>query len=194
MSSEPLAALEEVAAVLDRLSIPFVVGGSLASGAWGEPRSTHDVDILARLDPESIRPLVDALAGRFYVDESAVADAVRSAAAFNLIHLETFQKVDVFVAGGGALDQAQLARATVRPLSPSSRRSYPLTAPEILVLRKLDWYRRGNEASDRQWRDVLAVMRVQRGRLDLDTMEELAAGEGLDDLLRRALADAYGER
>ena len=192
MTSEPLAALDELAEVLDRLRIPFVVGGSLASGAWGEPRSTHDVDILVQLGPESISPLVDALAGRFYVDEGAVADAVSGAAAFNVIHLKQFQKIDVFVAGFGPLDQAQLARPALRPLSPGSPRSYPVTAPEIVVLRKLDWYRRGGEVSDRQWRDVLAVLRVQRGRLDLGAMEELAAAERLQDLLRRALADAYG--
>ena len=111
---------------------------SWASSVWGDPRSTHDVDILARVEPQSIRPLVDALAGRFYVDEGAVADAVRDATAFNVIHLKLFQKVDVFVAGGGALDQAQLASPTPRPLGLDSRRIYPVTTPEVLVLRKLD--------------------------------------------------------
>lgn len=191
MTSEALGALEELATVLDRLGVPFVVGGSLASGAWGEPRSTHDVDILVRLAPQQARPLFQALKGDFYVDEEAIDEAVREARVFNVIHLKRYQKIDVFVAGSGALDRAQLERPVVRELGSSSK--FPVTAPEIAVLRKLDWYWKGGEVSDRQWRDVQAILRVQRSRLDRGVMRDLAEKEGLLPLLHRALVEAYGD-
>jgi len=98
-----------------------------------------------------------------------------------------------FVAGPGALDTAQLEQPVRRKLSPDSGRLYPVTAPEIVVLRKLDWYRKTGETSDRQWRDVQAVLRVQGHRLDLAGMRLLAEKTGLTALLERAVTEARGD-
>lgn len=192
MISDSLRALAEVAAILDRQAVPFAVGGSIASGAWGEPRSTHDVDVLIRLEPGQIGPLVLELSKTFYVDEDSVRDAVRRCHAFNIIHLTYFQKVDVFVAGPGALDAAQLERAIPRELGPDPELRFPVTAPEVIVLRKLSWFDKGDRVSERQWRDVLAVLRVQRQRLDRGFMLSLARDSGLEPLLRLACDEAWG--
>jgi hypothetical protein len=192
MPSDALVVLGEVADVLERLGLRYAVGGSLASGAWSEPRSTHDVDVLLDLSAQRIPELHAALRDRFYVDEGSMRTAVQDRRAFNVIHLGLYQKVDLFVAGSGALDTAQLEGPVLRRLSRDSERLYPVTAPEIIVLRKLDWYRRTGETSDRQWRDAQAVLRVQGDRLDHARMSSLAEATGLTALLERAVTDAWG--
>lgn len=67
---------------------------------------------------------------------------------------------------------------------------FPITSAELIVVRKLDWFRRGGEVSDRQWRDVLAILRVQGDRLRNEEIEGLAAEAGLTDLWRRARSEA----
>jgi len=192
MPSDALVVLDELAGILERLGLRYAVGGSLASGAWSEPRSTHDVDLLVDLPAERIPELHAALRERFYVDEGSMRSAVQEHRAFNVIHLGLYQKVDLFVAGPGALDTAQLEGPVLRRLSGDSARLYPVTSPEIVVLRKLDWYRKTGETSERQWRDVQAVLRVQGGRLDLARMRSLSAETGLAVLLDRAVAEASG--
>ncbi len=190
MPSEALVVLGETATILDRLGLPYVVGGSLASGSWGEPRATHDIDLLVRLNHEQVPGLARALRESFYVDEGSMHAAVSEARSFNAIHLRFHQKVDLFVAGRNVLDIAQLERAVRRRLAADHEALFPVTSAEVIVLRKLDWFRRGEMASDRQWRDVLAVLRVQGERLDRAWMRRLAAELGLDSLLERAFQES----
>jgi hypothetical protein len=190
MAKDALLALGEVADLLEKLRLRFVVGGSLASGSWGEPRATHDADVLIDLPLQRVSELFSALQARFYVDEGAMRSAVHAHSSFNAIHLEVYQKVDLFVAGTSVLDTAQLERAVPRLLG--GQRWFPVTSAEVVVLRKLDWFRKTDETSDRQWRDVQAVLRIQQQRLDRVWMGSLAEAVGLADLLQRAMTEAWG--
>ena len=192
MAHDVLAALSELSDVLEGLGLEYVIGGSHASGAWGEPRMTNDVDLLIELPAARVEELFDALKEHFYVDESEMRGAVREARSFNAIHLKRYDKLDLFVAGDSTLDRAQLDNPPRVRLTADHTRSFPVTAPEVVVLRKLDWFQRGDRVSDRQWRDVLAVLRVQRERLDLGRMWELAAASGLEALLAEAFDAAWG--
>lgn len=109
---------------------------------------------------------------------------------FNVIHLATHMKVDLFVRGDSPLDAEQMRRRQLSELSPGWGRMVFVTAPEDIVLRKLDWFRRGGRVSDRQWRDVLGVLKVQGERLDREHMRRLAAQADLTDLLVQAVRDA----
>jgi len=184
------SALDRLIEVFHDLGIGYAIGGSLASSAWGEPRSTHDVDLVAAVEERHVVPLAAALADRFYADEELMRDAVAARAAFNLIHLESGAKLDVFVAGDARLDVEQLEHAVLRKLGPHESRLYRVTSPELLVLRKLARYRLGGEGSERQWRDVLGILRVQGETLDAARMDGLAAETELSDLLARARRDA----
>ncbi len=186
MTPQPLAALEQLVHALERLGVAYAVGGSVAAGAWGEPRATNDVDLLAALGEEHVKPLAAALSGGFYVDEDLVRQAVASHTAFNVIHLASYLKIDVFVEGEDVLDVEQLERSVERPLAPGSSREYRVTSPEVIVVRKLDWYRLGGESSERQWRDVLAILRLRSDSLDQGLLASLASAKGLGDLLERA--------
>jgi hypothetical protein len=156
--TDPLGVALAVTDVLERCGLRYLADGSLASSLSGEPRSTLDVD------------------------QHAVLRAVRARSSVNLIHHGTSTKVDIFVLGGTPLDEEQMARRVAVKVASAPDRLLWVYTPEDIFLQKLRWYRRGNEVSDRQWRDVLGIIAVQRDRLDLDYLRR-----GADVL---AVADA----
>jgi hypothetical protein len=190
--SEPslLSALGPVLDILEALGVGHYVGGSLASSAHGIPRASIDADVVADLQPADAARFVAALKDQYYMSEDRVRDAVDRRASFNLIHLGTMLKVDVFLAKDRAFDRQALDRARPEPLETEGGRRVPLASAEDIVLAKLEWYRKGGEVSERQWGDVIGVLRAGPGRLDLDYLRELAADLTVSDLLERALAEA----
>jgi hypothetical protein len=186
-----LAAAHTVAEAFERLGVRYYVGGSLASSTRGVPRASIDVDMAAELRPEHVGPLVAALADQYYVTEDWVREAVAARRSFNVIHLATMMKVDVFVSRGRPFDRSAFERLTPESLDavrPS--RHYPVPRAEDVILLKLEWFRAGGEVSDRQWGDVVGVIRVAGAGLDRRYLARWAPELGVSDLLDRALADA----
>jgi hypothetical protein len=190
MLTEQIAVTLAVAETLEALRVPYAIGGSFASALHGVMRATMDADLVADLHTEQVEPLAGALGDAFYADVEMMRDAVLQHSAFNLIHLETMFKVDVFVAKPRAFDRSQLARRQLQMLSDDPERHAYVTSAEDSVLAKLEWYRQGGETSDRQWRDVLGVLKVQGERLDRKYMQRMAAELRVIDLLRRAFEEA----
>jgi len=188
--SDPIRVLLHVTELLERIGTPYLLGGSLASSMLGEPRSTVDIDIAIVLRSADVPALVAGLGSEFYVDEGAMRHAVERRASFNAIHQPTVLKVDFFVLGDAPFDRAQLEGRRLSPVLEGSDRRVFVSSPEDLILRKLDWYRQGGGISDRQWRDVLGVLKVQAERLDLAHLRHWAAALGLAELLERALSDS----
>ncbi len=184
---DPIGVALRVTKILDGLGILHTIGGSIASSVAGEPRSTIDIDIVAAIDDGHVAALVELLEPEFYVDGAALARAVSDKRSANLIHHDTQVKIDLFVAGATPLDAAQLARR--RAVDLDGRRLY-MHPPEDILLQKLRWYRLGGETSDRQWRDVLGIVRVQGDRLDRAYLREQAPVIGVEDLLERVLIRA----
>jgi len=167
--------------------VPYVVGGSVASSLHGEPRSTNDVDVVADLAQATVLLFVKSLGEAFYVDAPAATEAVRAGGSFNVVHIESAVKVDFFVAGTDPLDRERLRRRLAVSAADNQATLYVDTAEDV-VLRKLEWYRRGGETSERQWRDVVAVLRVQR-QMDNEYLRRWADRLGIADLLVRALSE-----
>ena len=187
-----LAALGPVLDALESLGTQYYVGGSLASSAHGIPRASIDADLIADLQPGDVAPLVAALRDDYYVPEERIRDAVARRSSFNLIHLATMFKVDVFVAGDRTFDRRALDRARREPLEEGPSRAVPLASAEDIVLAKLEWFRKGGEVSERQWTDVIGVLRTLAEAIDSSYMEELAAELGISDLLKRAQTEVAG--
>lgn len=190
MVSDPLAVILEIAGIFEDLGIPYAVGGSVASSVYGEPRASADADLIADLPEAKLVALTSRIEASYYVSEVAARDAVRRHSSFNIIHLDSMYKIDIFVAGSSRLDRDQLQRRIRLELVAEPPSSAFITAAENIVLRKLDWYRQSGEASERQWRDVLGVLKVQADNLDMLYLQQAARDAGLDELLERALEQA----
>ena len=188
---DPVAVALTAAGVFERLGIVYFASGSLASSIHGEPRSTEDIDFVADLKPAQVGPLLHALTTEeFYVSEEAMREALRFTTSFNAIHRPTAVKVDIFVAGDDAFDAERLARRERARIWADPPGEAYLDTAEHIVLRKLEWYRRGSEVSDRQWRDVLGVLHVKGKQLDAARLDTWARRLGVADLLERARQQA----
>jgi hypothetical protein len=181
---EPLRIAARLIEALESLGISCTVGGSIAASFAGEPRSTIDIDLVVAMTSAHLDAIVAATEAEFYVDRSALERAVRGHRSANLIHRATSIKIDLFVAGGTPLDHWQLSRRMRVQIEDVT---LPVHPPEDILLQKLRWYRLGGEVSDRQWRDILAIVRVQGARLDVDYLRAHAPTLDVADLLLRVI-------
>jgi hypothetical protein len=183
--------IREVIAALRQEGIDNAVGGSLASSLHGVIRYTQDADLSAEPFPGKEAAFVARFpAPDYYIDLVSVQDAVRRRSSFNIIHLPTSFKVDVFIRKDRAFEQALWQRRmTTTQLDPGGR-PVEVVSPEDIILLKLEWYRLGGEVSDQQWNDLLGVMRTRAGQLDAAYLDQWSAGLGVADLLARARQEA----
>ena len=189
MQGDSIRATLLVTAVLEKMDVPYAVGGSLSSSLHGVMRSTMDVDIVADLRYEHIQPFVDALSAVFYADDEMIRDAIEHHSSFNLIHYATAFKVDIFIPKKRAFDKMQLERRMASIITTDPERTIYVTTPEDVILAKLEWYRMGNEISERQWRDVQEVLKMKSGELDQAYLRQWAIELNVSDLLERALEE-----
>lgn len=178
-----------VARAIESVGGQYFVGGSLASSLQGEPRATNDIDVVVRLPLAKLRAFADALGQDFEVDLEMVRDAMLRGGSCNVFYLPLLTKVDLFAAGAEPFDESEFSRRRAVVVR-SSGETLVLKSPEDSVLRKLLWYRAGGGVSDRQWRDVVQVLRVTGSALDVAYAEGWAARLGISDLLVRARAES----
>jgi len=181
-----------VTRALDMLNVPYYLGGSWASGAYGQPRSTLDADIVADLEYSHVTPFAAAMAPSFYVDTTMIREAIQLQRSFNLIHLVYFYKVDIFIGGTSPYKRSQLSRRRMNPLEFDLPDQVFFCSPEDIILEKLAWYRLGGEISERQWLDVRGVLKVQQPFLDYAYMRQWSGVLGVANLLDRAMEEAFG--
>jgi hypothetical protein len=187
---EPIQITSKVIAVFDRLQISYFMGGSLASALYGLARSTLDADIVADIKPEHIGYLVEQLNDEFYIDPEMVLDAILNHSSFNLVHLETMFKVDVFTLKQRPFDLNQMQRRIKQFLGDSQTGIVYFSTAEDIILAKLEWFLAGGEISERQWQDILGVLALQAARLDYDYLHKWATELGVINLLQKAIQQA----
>ena len=186
---EPLRIAMDIVNLFEKMGINYMIGGSMASSLFGIPRSTQDVDFIVSLEDCQIGPLCSKLEGSFYYSESTIRDAVHRSASFNIIHLETMFKADVFVAGKASQSEFELQRRIPFQLEGSESAYVYLASPEDLIIEKLVWYEKGNRISERQLKDVEGVIKIQKHKLDLYYLKTQATKRNISELLNQLLAE-----
>jgi hypothetical protein len=184
-------ALARLLSVLDRMEIPYEIGGSVASSAHGIPRTTFDVDIVVDLKPDQIDRFTAGLRRDFYADAEQIRDAFARGRAANIIHLGSIWKFDLFPLKNDEYSRTEFARRTLREIHPDAGEAVECTIASVedTILRKLEWYRSGGEASERQWNDLRGVWRATGTRADLEYLHKWANVLNVADLLEKLLAE-----
>ena len=185
--AEPIKITRMIAGMFEQLQIPYYVVGSLASSFHGIPRATADADLIADIKPKHIRQLSQMLKEEFYVDDERILKAVSSHASFNVIHLGTMFKIDVFIQKRDPLSKAEMARREKYQVTEEKGQELFIASAEDIVLSKLQWYQSGGCVSDRQWNDVLGVIQVCSDDLDYDYLVNTAEKRKLTSLLNKVL-------
>ena len=188
--AEPIQIIKKLVEVFDKLHIAYFIGGSLASSLHGIPRATQDVDIVANLNNNHISTLVEALESQFYISSEIIQEAIQRKSSFNLIHLETMFKIDIFVLSEDKLSQQEMSRREKYRVSDEPGQNLFLASVEDTILHKLYWFQLGKEVSERQWNDVLGVLQVQADKIDYSYLNQTAQKRGVLMLLERALEEA----
>jgi len=190
MVNEPALVTTKVTRVLEELNVRYLIGGSLASTLYGIVRTTQDSDIVADLKPEHSESFISELNDEFYIDEVMIAEAIVRHSSFNIIHKESFFKIDVFVPKMRPYLEQQLNRAQRQILSIEPPAEAFVASPEDTILAKIEWFRMGGEVSERQWRDILGIIEVQGKNLDIEYMHRWAKDLTISELLDRALKES----
>jgi hypothetical protein len=181
------ALLRRIVEALGAADVPYMLTGSLASSLQGEPRATHDIDLVIEIDDSQVPRLLRTLgAPDLYVEESAVVEAVRRRTVFNLIEPSTGDKVDFWPLTDDPFDGARFSRR--RSVDALGLR-LAVSAPEDTILMKLRWAR-DSGGSEKQLTDALRVYELQAATLDVGYLEEWADRLGVDDLLAQLVEQA----
>lgn len=185
----PLKIASQMATLFETLNIPYLVGGSVASSLLGESRSTQDLDLVISISLSTAQQLIRVMEQEFYISESAVVEAVTEKRSFNVIHLTSLEKIDIFVIGDDAFSRSKMNRRQLYKINESEKGIYMYSAEDI-ILQKLYWYLLSATESQKQWRDVLGVLKVQGERLDFNYLNQWAEILKVQSLLELALQQA----
>lgn len=187
-SPEVLSTLDvalRVAKALESVGCAYFIGGSVASSLQGEPRATNDIDFVIAMPPQRVRAFAEQLGPDFEVDLDMLRDALSRGSCANIFYLPLVTKIDLFALGPGRYDEVEFTRRHKVRVRSTGEELF-IKAPEDTVLRKLLWYRQGGEVSDKQWRDVVEVLRISAAQLDAQYLQQWARELCIQDLLLRA--------
>jgi hypothetical protein len=172
---------------LDRVGVAYMLTGSFASSLQGEPRATHDIDLVIAVDPAAVPALARVFREPgYYLDEASAAESMRAGRMFNLINVVTGDKVDFWPLADEPFDHARFGR---RQRVEVAGRPVHVSSPEDTILMKLNWSRQSG-GSEKQFGDALRVYEVQAGGLDHAYLETWAERLGVVGLWRRLLREA----
>jgi hypothetical protein len=161
MSQSELLAL--VTQTLTRLGIDHMITGSLASSLYGEPRATHDIDVVAQLDERHIAPLLAAFAApQFFVSEQSIRDALDPPGMFNILEIDSGVNIDIWRLTADEFDQARFQRRRTELIN---QHAMLFSSPEDIILAKLVWAKLSG-GSEKQLTDAIRVYETQYETLD----------------------------
>jgi len=185
MSQQEL--LKKVIQVLNQAGIQYMITGSVVSSLQGEPRSTHDIDMLIAIQKSVAKRLVEAFPPPdFYLDEDNILDAINRQSMFNLIDLNTGDKVDFWILTDEPFDQSRFLRKISEEFIGLKML---ISTPEDTILAKLRWAKLSG-GSEKQFTDALRVYEVQYGKLDINYLEQWAKKLNVESLWKQLVDEA----
>ena len=171
--------LRRVVNALAEARIEYMITGSIVSSLQGEPRLTHDIDIVVAIEGASVPLLLRSFPSPdYYLACEAVVDAILHGTTFNLIDVSEGSKVDFWILTDDPFDRSRFAR---RCLESVFGMELQLSSPEDTILAKLRWARMSG-GSEKQCTDALRVYEVQYPGLDLDYLQQWAISLEVEDL------------
>ena len=179
--------LTRVIEALDRIGIDHMITGSVASSLQGEPRSTHDVDVVVAIQGADVARLVEAFPPpRYHLDAESMREAIAHQSMFNWIEVAEGDKVDFWILTEGAFDRSRFSRKCEEEVLGMRLR---VSSPEDTILAKLQWAVMSG-GSEKQFTDALRIFEVQQGHLDLDYLEEWVNELAVERIWKRLQAEA----
>ena len=179
--------LKKVVEALDCAKIEYMLTGSIASSLQGEPRSTHDIDLVVAVRRESGKELLTAFPPPdYYLEEDSIREAIDNRGMFNLIDLNSGDKVDFWLLTPEPFDRSRFSRKY--PEEVMGMRVM-VSSPEDTILAKLRWAKLSG-GSEKQFTDALRVYEVQSGKLDMNYLNAWAKDLDIDSLLQRLLKES----
>ncbi|MBX7150996.1 hypothetical protein K1X84_05110 [bacterium] len=186
--SEIEIALTPVVTALDELGIAYYIGGSIASSIYGIARATLDVDIIADFSESAASQFAERLHQKYYFDLETMLQAINTCSSFNLVHLETMVKIDIFIPKN-TYDRSAFERKKKDTLFSDSNAIFFVGSVEDILLNKLLWYKMGGEISERQWNDIIGILKVQQNSMDVAYLKKWSESLDVKSLLDKAFAE-----
>jgi len=187
--TEEYLVLKQLTDVLDDLKISYAIGGSIASSVYGKVRFTQDADITVASFADKAEQLYTELKENFYISMDAMYQAISNRSSFNIIHLTSAFKIDLFIQKEGDFYRQIFLRRGKVKLDESIEHLFDIVSAEDIILLKLQWYQSAGCMSERQWSDVLGVFAVQSQLLDMEYLNSYAEKLGLSDILQRIIQE-----
>ena len=188
--SEEYLVLKQLTDALDDLKISYAIGGSIASSVYGKVRFTQDADITVAPFGDEAGQLYDVLKEAFYISKDAMNEAISDRGSFNIIHLKSAFKIDLFIQKDNDFHELMFVRRKKVKLDELIDHLFDIVSAEDVILLKLQWYQSAGCVSQRQWSDVLGVLTVQAGSLDMEHLRSYSEKLGLDVLLEKAVSES----
>lgn len=185
MSQQEL--LKKVFQILEDIGVEYMVTGSTASSLQGEPRSTHDIDVVVSIQKSAVNSLIEAFPSPdFYLDKDGILDAIDRQSMFNLIDLKEGDKVDFWILTGDPFDKSRFSRKYVEEVAGVKMW---VSSPEDTILAKLRWAKLSG-GSEKQFMDALRVYEVQSEKLDRAYLERWVKELDIESLWKRLREEA----
>jgi hypothetical protein len=181
-----VTAIRPIVLAFEALGVRYYIGGSVASSTHGVSRSTIDADIVADLKQDHVDRFCDMLGNDYYVEADTIREAIGRRDSFSVIFTPSMYKVDIFMVGN-LFERCIMERSKPYQINANDTESrFIMATAEDIVLHKPVWFRTGGEVSERQWLDVLNVLKVQAGQLDEAYLDEWADALDVTRLLHKA--------
>jgi hypothetical protein len=187
---EEYLVLKQLTDALDDLKIDYAIGGSIASSLYGKVRFTQDADVTVTPFRDKAEQLYHVLQQDFYISKNAMREALSSRASFNIIHLKSAFKIDIFIQKDDDFHRRMFIRRKKVQLDESVNHLFDVVSAEDIILLKLQWYQSCGCVSEHQWSDVLGVLAVQSDLLDMQYLRTYSEELGLGDVLQKAMDEA----